>query len=187
MRIQSRRFFIAPLLAAVLAAGLATAFFILRDFQSSRAAVAAFRPDNEPARLEIGAIGLDSPIVSVGFKPGTRKPAVPDTEVGWFEPNSAPDQAGVVFLVGHNDGIFENLHQVAPGDRITITLVSAAAAPALYEVYTIATLPYADISMRQVLAPQDHDYELVLMTCAGDFSSELDTYTERLILRAKRV
>jgi LPXTG-site transpeptidase (sortase) family protein len=183
---RSRFFAFSSLITLFVAFIASAAFFTLRDFRASQA-VAAYRADNEPDRLLISSIGLDAPVVSVGFESGSRKPAVPDDDIGWFEQNGAPDQPGVVFLSGHNDGVFADLHRVQIGDRLTISLVSDIIEGVTYEVYSIATEARDNLDMREVLAAQDYDYELVLMTCAGELDPSINTYTHRLVLRARRV
>lgn len=173
--------------AACLVAGFAAAaFFVWRDFRAS-SAVSAYRAETEPARLQIAKIGLDSPVVSVGFEPNSRKIAVPDREVGWFADSATPDRPGVVFLDGHSDGVFARLSELATGDHLTMTLVSGITKEATYEVYSVTTTELSEVNMKQVLAAADYEYELVLMTCAGDFQSDINTYTHRLVLRARRL
>lgn len=184
---RKRRLFAFSSLAMVFVALIASAvFFTIRDFRSTEA-VSVYRADNEPALLEIPSINLSAPIVSVGFEPGSRKPAVPDQDVGWFEQNGAPDQPGVVFLSGHNDGIFTRLHEIQLNDRLTISLISDIMGRVTYQVYSISTEARDGINMSEVLSVQDYDYELVLMTCAGDFDPAINTYTHRLIIRAHRI
>ncbi|MDR0979784.1 MAG: class F sortase [Candidatus Nomurabacteria bacterium] len=186
-RLRHRRFLaILPLLVGVFALFAATSYLIIRDFRAT-SAIAIYREPNEPARLSIPSIGLDAPVVASGFEPDSRKPAVPDTEVGWFTESSALGQAGVVFLVGHNNTIFGSLPQVKIGDHLTITPFSDIMREETFEVYSITTEPRTTLNMNQVLSAQNYDFELVLMTCAGEPDPNLSTYTHRLIIRARRI
>jgi LPXTG-site transpeptidase (sortase) family protein len=178
--LRVKRFLIPVGFLAIFAA---TAFFLLRDFRSS---VAIFRPPTEPAQLQIHRLDLSSSISPVGFEPGSRKIAVPNSEIGWFEQSSTPDREGVIFLVGHSHGVFSDLHHITVGDHLTMSLVSDTIGIITYEVYAIDILHRDDIDMRRhVLSSQDYDRELVLMTCIGEFDPSIDTYTHRLIVRAR--
>ncbi|MCL2371378.1 class F sortase [Candidatus Saccharibacteria bacterium] len=175
---RAQRFLIPAAFGATI---VAFAFFLVRDFRPS---AAIFRASTEPANLVITTIDLDALVVPVGFEPESRRIAVPDREVGWFTQSSAVDQPGVVFLVGHSDGVFSDLYRVSIGDHLTTSLVSDIIGRVTYQVHSIEILHRDDISMRHVLAAQDHNHELVLMTCYGEFSDAIDTYTHRLIIRA---
>ncbi|MCL2038470.1 class F sortase [Candidatus Saccharibacteria bacterium] len=185
---KSRFFAFSSLICVFLALLASAAFFLFQDFQTSRAdsQIPLYRADHEPTRLEIPALNLSAPITPVGLDSATRQIAVPDHDVGWFEPNAAPQDPGVVFLVGHNDGIFQGLEALQIGDHLTIHLASDTIGGVAYQVYSISTEVRESISMRQVLAPEDYTHELVVMTCAGDFNHAIDTYTHRLIIRARR-
>jgi sortase A len=88
------------------------------------------RPAGDATRLEIGAIGLDAPIQTVGLMEmedegrSYRQWQVPsDYAVGWHANSAAPGSPGNTVLNGHNNvhgAVFRDLVELALGDEITV-------------------------------------------------------------------
>jgi hypothetical protein len=91
---------------------------------------------NQPNRIRIARLGVDSPIMPVGedhygamAAPGAGHPASDPiwNTAFWWERGAAPGQPGNAVLAGHVDrsdgshAIFWNLRQMQPGDHISIT------------------------------------------------------------------
>lgn len=82
-----------------------------------------------PDRIVINSIGLDSPIVPVGWhaweQDGTNHPVwdVADYAVGWHNTSAYPDDGGNTVLSGHNNirgKVFRDLIEVEIGERILV-------------------------------------------------------------------
>lgn len=130
-----------------------------------------------PVRLAVGAIGLDTAVTPLGWRPVMEG----DKEVniwhmvnktpGWHLNSVVPGQPGNTVISGHNNtggSIFRNLHRLQAGDEITIwTNVGTAVTYAVDKV-NIVPEKHASAMQRtanaQAIAPTN-DTRLTLITC----------------------
>ncbi len=145
-----------------------------------------------PVRLVIDAIGLNIPIVPVGFD-AAGDFVVPDHEVGWYSGSAAPGQGENIVFWGHVlpflaapdlPAPFARLRELAPGAAVTI--IDAAGAPHSY----VVTQQFR-ASPDQIEYVLTQGRELVTMvSCIGEgiyANGEVVDYSERLISIAEPV
>ena len=121
--------------------------------------------------LSIPSIGLTSDVTSLELK--DRKLDTPNTIVGSYDSST-----NKTFLIGHSTTVFKNLNQVKAGDLVEYNGKK-------YRIVDTKTLEKADIDMKTLLAPEDHN-TLVIMTCAGEILDHQDA-THRFIVTALEV
>ncbi|MET9218143.1 class F sortase [Streptomyces sp. NPDC088197] len=126
-----------------------------------------------PVRLRIAAIGVDTPVMSLGLNSdGTV--AVPPIEArspaGWYSGSPTPGVTGPSVILGHvtvgqyGDGVFRHLSELAAGDRIEIGLKDGATAA--FTVDSVQTVAKARFPTDRVYGNVDHP-ALRLITCGG--------------------
>ncbi|MCX5398433.1 class F sortase [Streptomyces sp. NBC_00102] len=126
-----------------------------------------------PLRLEVAAIGVDTPVVRLGLAAdGTVEvPAITAHDrAGWYEHGPTPGQLGPAVMLGHvtvgsyGDGVFRRLGQLRAGDRVVVRLEDATAAE--FSVFATRTVAKAEFPTREVYGNVDRP-ELRLITCGG--------------------
>jgi hypothetical protein len=143
-----------------------------------------------PARIVVGGIGLDAPVVSVGLD-ASRAPIVPDHDVGWYDRSALPGQGENVVLWGHVLRFSHALHLPAPFARLKelepgarITLFDAAGRS---REYVLTRKVLARPNEVQYILPQGREL-LTLVSCIGDrvyVGDEVVDMTHRLITIAE--
>jgi hypothetical protein len=92
--------------------------------EAAAAAVEAPLP-RSPRRLRIPSIGVDSPVVELGFT-DKGEWELPNEEVGWYRHTAPPSAAGNAVLVGHLNSpwglprVFARLKDVRVGDVVEV-------------------------------------------------------------------
>jgi sortase A len=130
-----------------------------------------------PVRLAVGAIGLETAVTPLGWRPvmeGDKEVNIwhmVDKIPGWHLNSVVPGQPGNTVISGHNNtggSIFRNLHRLQAGDEITLwTNVGTAVTYAVEEVNIV---PEKEASATQraanakAIAPTT-DTRLTLVTC----------------------
>ncbi|MFE0025090.1 class F sortase [Amycolatopsis sp. NPDC059021] len=143
-----------------------------------------------PIAVHIPKLDARSSLIKLGLDANqhmqTPSVATP-MQAGWYEPGPAPGQTGPAVIVGHIDGatqpgIFYRLHELAPGDRVTVERADGS-------VLTFAV-------RRSVRAPKDHfptkevygrtaGPELRLITCGGSYDRTAGSYRDNIIVFAQ--
>ncbi|WP_225447706.1 class F sortase [Streptacidiphilus sp. P02-A3a] len=168
--------------------------------QSSLAAVPVTAPSGSaaprplarsvPERLEIPAIGVDTPIMAVGLGPdGTVgvPPIEANAPAGWYQYSPTPGQVGPAVILGHvtvgqyGDGVFLHLARLAAGDRVVVVLQDGASA--VFTVDSVQTVSKARFPTSAVYGSVDRP-ELRLITCAGPRGAGGTGYSENTIVYA---
>lgn len=136
-----------------------------------------------PVRIDIGDLGVSSPVTPVGVQNDGQLEIPDETEAGWYRLGSSPGEAGATVLAAHVnwhgvDGPFVRLRQLEPGARVTVTLADGS--QRVYEVtertqYGKLELPADRIWTRT--GPET----LVLITCGGSFNSEIRRYRDNIV------
>lgn len=87
-------------------------------------------PASTPVALDVPALGLHTDLIQLGLQPdGTLEvpPVQPGSPAGWYRGSPAPGQLGPSVVLGHINstagpiGVFYRLHDLGPGNRVTIT------------------------------------------------------------------
>lgn len=146
-----------------------------------------------PVRLVIPAIGVDANIQYVGLDPeGTGEMDVPSnfTDVGWYKLGIRPGMIGSAVIAGHFNGkeipeaVFYDLDTLQVGDKVVV--MGAEQVLDIFQVVKIKTFNYAD-SAEEVFVSTDGKVRLNLITCGGDWLSDVDMYDTRIVVFTERV
>ncbi len=141
-----------------------------------------------PVRLEIPAIGVDTPVMRLGLAPdgGVEVPPVTaDDRAGWYRHSPTPGQRGPSVILGHvtvgahGDGVFRHLARLRRGDRITARLENGTTAE--FAVGPVRTVARDDFPTEAVYGDTGRP-ELRLITCGGPRQG--DGYRDNVIVFA---
>jgi LPXTG-site transpeptidase (sortase) family protein len=145
------------------------------------------RAPGRPTRLDIPSIGLDAQIVSVGLKPdgSLRVPSAADA--GWYHFGATPgDEIGSAVIAGHVDhegqpGVFINLTQLAIGADVLVTDQTGETRRfTVTERFQVAKGDLPTEELFRTVGPAT----LTLITCGGEFDSNIRRYTDNIVIRA---
>ncbi len=153
----------------------------------SASAAAPERP--EGPWLEIEAIGVSAPLVSLGLNPD-RSLQVPGdaATAGWWRGGPEPGERGASVIAGHVDSrngpaVFYRLRALRPGAAIEVTTEEGTTARFVVE----RTERYAKdrFPTRRVYG-RTRGSTLRLVTCAGSFDAARGHYRDNLVVFARR-
>lgn len=140
-----------------------------------------------PTALSLPTLGIkDAPVAPVGIE-ANGEMQIPDAEeVGWYRFGAVPGNEGSAVLAAHIaadgvDGVFRNLDGLDPGDAIEVSDADGESLPFLIvdvTRYDKRQLPFDAIFAREG-SPR-----LTLITCGGDFNSELRSYDSNTVAYA---
>ena len=155
----------------------------VRGFRSVR----GYRPTPAPVRLQIPAIGVDTPLQRLGrAKDGTVEvPSGPGRwqEAGWYAPGPRPGDPGSAVILGHVDStsgpaVFYRLRQLRPGDRVEV--VRADGSRVRFAVERVEQYPKRRFPTDEVYYPTLSP-RLRLVTCGGTFDRARRSYRDNVI------
>jgi sortase (surface protein transpeptidase) len=148
-------------------------------------------PADQARYLRIGSVGVKAIVSPVD----TTKVGAVDVPksifaAGWYDQSSKPmDLAGAMLVVGHYSGstrargIFGKLEKAKKGDVIEVETGDARVRK--FSIVSATQYPYDKIDMAKALTPTDtNKLGLSLITCSGEFKKSIDTYDQRLLVRA---
>jgi len=135
--------------------------------------VAAHLARSVPVRLQIAAIGVNTPLMGLGLKSdGTMEVPPSGFPAGWYVNAPTPGELGPAIIAGHIDwngpGVFFRLHNLVRGDQITIS--RADGSKPVFRVSRVAQFPKSQFPTALVYGNIDHA-GLRLITCGGSFKS----------------
>ncbi len=126
-----------------------------------------------PVRVEVPSIGVDAALMELG-KQANGEIETPPGETGspggWYKYSPTPGQTGSAVILGHvnttnsSEGLFYRLHELIPGQTVTVTRADGTAAVFTVDkidVYHKATFPTVEV-YRNAARP-----EVRLITCGG--------------------
>jgi hypothetical protein len=140
-----------------------------------------------PARLEIPAIGVSTPLVRLGRLPdGTIEVPHAWNTAGWYDQGPRPGQPGPAVLLGHVDSkkgpaVFYRLRDLRPGDIIRVGLTNGRTL--VFRVQRTERYPKNKFPTEAVYFPT-LDRELRLITCGGDFDYAKGSYVDNIVVYA---
>jgi hypothetical protein len=143
-----------------------------------------------PARVEIPAIGVSSPLVRLGLKPDRTMEVPGDYQVaGWFTGAPQPGQLGPAVIAGHVDSrtgpaVFYRLRDLRPGDEIRV--VRADHRVVRFKIDSLASYPNQSLPPEAVYGTTTTP-ALRLIPCAGTFDRSNHSYRDNLVVSATRV
>ncbi len=149
-------------------------------------------PVDAPAKVRIGAIGVDSVVVPVGVDDRGEMDVPEDVRtIGWYRYGATPGGgAGSAVLSGHVDdrkqgrGALFNLRDLGVGDPVEVEMGDGSRL-----AYRVAKVERID---KQAL-PVDRIFErggpphLTLVTCGGDFDRSTRNYLDNVVVTAEPV
>lgn len=143
----------------------------------------------EPAGLEIPAIDVHVAGVKdlVTDAHGAMEIPADPAVVGWYPLGPAPGEPGPAILTGHVNysgvpGVFARLHELKPGDKVTVPRVDLTAAT--FEVYAVDQYPKAQFPADKVYGDTAGP-ELRLITCGGDLDQAAHSYRDNIVVSAR--
>lgn len=142
-----------------------------------------------PVRLEIPVIGVDSGLMDLGLKAdGTMEVPPGGFPAGWYTGMPTPGELGPAVIVGHVDlsgpGVFYNLHNLKPGDTVTITRKDGS--KPVFRVTRVDRFPKDRFPTDLVYGSVDHA-ALRLITCGGSFNRKTGHYDDNFVAFADLV
>lgn len=148
-------------------------------------------PD-QPRLLMIDKINIRARVLPMGINPDNSMQApVNIFDSGWYDRSAKPGEAGASVIDAHasgptRQGLFAYLDTLVQGDRVKVERGDGEVLE--YEVIAVETTPLDSIDMEKVLRPYGDATEgLNLITCAGRWLQNQQTYDQRAIVYTKRV
>ncbi len=144
-----------------------------------------------PVRLEAASISLDTQIKPLGWRQvmeGNAEVSIwqmVEKAAGWHLNSAVPGQVGNAVISGHNNiggSIFRNLHNLHPGDTLTVWTNEGTAIAYTVDEVNIVPEKYATAEQRAANAQMisnTSDERLTLITCWPELSN-----THRVIVVA---
>lgn len=130
-------------------------------------------PASVPLRVEVPSIGVNAPLISLGKQANgeVETPSgAPGAPGGWYKDSPTPGQTGSAVILGHVNttnsdvGLFYRLHELTPGQVITVTRADHTAA--VFTVDKVDVYHKSNFPTVQVYKNADRP-EVRLITCGG--------------------
>ncbi|MDF9816202.1 class F sortase [Streptomyces sp. SPB162] len=144
-------------------------------------------PAARPVRISIPGIGVHHSLTGLRVQQDGHL-AVPDDpdQVGWWSDGPVPGDPGAAVIVGHVDSAtgpaaFYGLSSLRPGDPVTVE--RADHSQVRFTVRALREYPKDAIPDGQVYATSGPP-ALRLITCGGDYDSQLGSYRDNLVVYA---
>ncbi|WP_433275696.1 class F sortase [Pseudonocardia xinjiangensis] len=150
----------------------------------------------DPVRLDIPAIDVHTPLLTLGLNPdGTVEVPSLDTmpeanQAGWYDGSPTPGALGPSVILGHVDSarfgpsVFYDLAALVPGDRVEVTRTDASTVT--FQVDSVARYPKDAFPTDAVYGDIDHA-GLRLITCGGEFDRAARSYKDNIVVYASAV
>jgi len=154
------------------------------DAQSAPATPAA---GVRPEALVVPAIGVQAPVTPIRAEDGALTPPSDPQQVGWWSDGARPGAAeGAAVVTGHTvhtgGGAFDDLDDLAPGDRV---LVRSPSDDLAYRVASVEVLSRDELARRSAdLFGRTGPPRLVLITCEDWDGTE---YRSNVVVTAEPV
>ncbi|OFI39406.1 hypothetical protein BIU82_13825 [Arthrobacter sp. SW1] len=146
---------------------------------------------DKPRILKIPSLGVEARILHVGITSnGNIDTPKNIDDTAWYNGSDLPGITGVSFIDAHyggtsRSGVFSRLARLKPYDEVQ--LERGDGTTLRYTVTKVVEQDAAQIDMRRLLAaPGPHGEYLILMTCAGAWEKNSQTYSRRTIVVADR-
>jgi LPXTG-site transpeptidase (sortase) family protein len=152
---------------------------------STQAAVAA----SPPAWVDIPSISARSSLIQLGLNPDKSiqvPPVDQPQQAGWYSYGPKPGENGPAVILGHIDGnhqqgIFWRLHEVKPGDTVTVGQQSG-------KTLTFTVTKVDDVAKSafptSAVYGNTPNPQLRLITCGGAFDATTGHYLDNFIVYA---
>lgn len=176
-------------LLVVALVGLALSVVLTGELATGTGTTSARKP-GLPVRLKIPKTKVDAAVEQVGLTADGAMdvPSGPET-TGWYDRGPRPGETGSAVIDGHFDlgdgtpAVFDDLHTLQAGDRLYVE--DGQGTTTTFVVHESRTYdPEADAS--SVFRSRDGRAHLNLITCAGDWNKDRQSYSSRLIVFAEK-
>jgi hypothetical protein len=150
---------------------------------SKRPAHDAGHPIPVGARLTLGRLDVDAPIVHVGLVGNVMDVPRDPHDVGWWSAGAAPaSDQGTVVIVGHINyagvsGALSVLPESRPGDIVELVEGSTTIR---YRMVAVHSYPKT-VGIPADVFSRTGSPRLVLITCGGPFDSNTGNYTDNIV------
>ncbi len=142
-----------------------------------------------PVGLTINKLGVDAPVEAYGVDPTSGQMDVPYNveDVAWYEHGPSPGQPGSAVLAAHVDlyrqgpGVFFNLQNLEPGDRIGVDFDDGSTLG--FEVVARDRYDKQELPL-DVIFSRSGPPVLTLVTCGGGFDSSTSSYDSNVVVYA---
>jgi sortase (surface protein transpeptidase) len=148
-------------------------------------------PRSVPVRLDIPAIGVHTPLMSLGLLDDGSIAVPPlrrNAPAGWYRYLPTPGEAGPAVILGHVDSahdgpaVFFRLGALRPGDQVTVTRADGSVAG--FTVRSVIERAKTSFPGAAVYGPTSTP-ELRLITCGGRFERSSGSYRDNVIAFAR--
>ncbi|GIF07408.1 class F sortase [Actinoplanes siamensis] len=146
-----------------------------------------------PARLEISAIGVSTPVTAIGLRrDGTLDvpPLRSDAPAGWYQGSPTPGEPGPAIIVGHVDtardgpAVFFRLRELTAGDVVVV--LRSDRTTARFTVTKVASYLKKAFPGDEVYGPTPTP-SLRLITCGGSFDRARGSYRSNIVVFARAI
>jgi len=148
-------------------------------------------PADQPKNIVLPTINSSGPIQRVWVN-SKNSIAVPTNAhfAGWYANSEKPGNAGLSVVVGHVsgkyvEGIFKRLSLLKTRDRFSIEYGDGSLRN--FEVVETKTLPESETAKYLLTKRSDLQKQLNLITCAGKFNKQTQTFSDRTIVVTKSI
>jgi hypothetical protein len=151
-------------------------------------------PASAPVAIDIPAIGVHSPMQSLGQNPdGSLQVPAPGTprynQAGWYRYSPTPGALGPAVIVGHLDSVngpsvFFRLGSLRPHD--TVLIRRADGSVAVFTVDQVRRYPKSNFPTQIVYGNTNHA-ALRLITCGGPIDPATGHYRDNIVVLASLV
>lgn len=142
-----------------------------------------------PVFFNIPKIGVAAPIEPVGTdSEGKMELPTELDQVGWYQLGYKPGEPGHAVIAGHLDSatgagaIFYRLHELEPGDDMTVTTADNQLLD--FIVTDKKIYPFDQVPMAEVFGSTT-DRMLNLITCTGWWNATTHNYSHRMVIFSK--
>ena len=139
-----------------------------------------------PIGLSFPAIGAQGPVDAVGVEDNGEMEIPGADRVGWYQYGPAPGAPGSAVLAAHiafdgRDGVFRHLDDASVGDVFTVVFDDGGERE--YEVVEMAQYGKTELPFDRVFAKSGSPV-ITLITCGGDFQTDVSSYADNVVAYA---
>ncbi|HYI24111.1 MAG TPA: class F sortase [Thermomicrobiales bacterium] len=143
-----------------------------------------------PVTVRIDAIGVAAPIEILETVGGVMQQPSDEVHVAWYKETARLGETGNLHLAGHinwwgvPEAVFFHLGELREGDEVLLSDEDETAFT--YTVEWVRQESNLEPPREEVLGMTNYE-AVTLMTCSGEWNSEISEYDSRTVVRARRV
>lgn len=143
-----------------------------------------------PVHVQIPAIEVDAPIEILETVGGVMQQPSDEVHVAWYKETARLGEVGNLHLAGHvnwwgiPEAVFFHLGELRANDEVV--LLDADETAYRYAIEWVRQESNLEPPREEVLGMTNYE-AVTLMTCSGEWNSEISEYDARTVARAKRV